>query len=77
MKIKFSMTGYNFSNIGWNCAIKLVYRSNGSFNMTPPGIPQAFDTFPVPGRREFDDQSLPGGGEFELHPRFYVKSLAW
>ena len=43
----------------------------------PPGIPRAFDTFPVPGRREFDDQSLPGGGEFELLPRFYVKSLAW
>ena len=21
--------------------------------------------------------SLPGGGEFELHPRFHVKSLAW
>ena len=43
----------------------------------PPGIPRAFDTFAVPGRREFDDQSLPGGGEFELHPRFHVKSLAW
>ena len=43
----------------------------------PPGIPQAFDTFAVPGRREFDHQSLPGGGEFELHPRIHVKSLAW
>ena len=43
----------------------------------PPGIPRAFDTFAVPGRREFDHQSLPGGGEFELHPRFHVKSLAW
>ena len=27
----------------------------------PQGIPQAFDTFGVPGRREFDHQSLPGG----------------
>ena len=54
---------------------------------TPPGIPRAFDTFAVSGRREFDYQSLPGGGEFdphafrggefELHPRFHVKSLAW
>ena len=43
----------------------------------PPGIPWTFDTFAVPGRREFDHQSLPGGGEFELHPRFHVKSLAW
>ena len=43
----------------------------------PRGIPQAFDTFAVLGRREFDYQSLPGGGEFELHPRFHVKSLAW
>ena len=43
----------------------------------PPGIPRAFDTFAVPGRREFDYQSLPGGGEFELHLRFQVKSLAW
>ena len=33
----------------------------------PPGIPQAFDTFTVPGRREFDYQSLPGGGEFDPH----------
>ena len=33
----------------------------------PLGIPQAFDTFAVPGRREFDYQSLPGGGEFDPH----------
>ena len=32
-----------------------------------PGIPQAFDTFAVPLRREFDYQSLSGGGEFDLH----------
>ena len=31
----------------------------------PPGIPRAFDTFAVPGRREFDYQSLLGGGEFD------------
>ena len=31
----------------------------------PQGIPRAFDTFAVPGRREFDYQSL------------QVKSLAW
>ena len=30
-----------------------------------PGIPPAFDIFAVPGRREFDYQSLPGDGEFE------------
>ena len=38
--------------------------------MPPPGIPRAFDTFDtfaVPGRREFDYQSLPGGGEFDPH----------
>ena len=28
----------------------LMYRSNRSFNMPPPGIPRAFDTFAVPGR---------------------------
>ena len=33
----------------------------------PPGIPRAFDTFAVPGRRKFDYQSLPGGGEFDPH----------
>ena len=32
-----------------------------------PGIPRAFDTFAGPGRREFDYQSLPGGGEFDPH----------
>ena len=49
-----------------------------------PGIPRAFDTFAVLGRREFDYHSLPGvgkfyphakGGEFESYPRFHVKSL--
>ena len=44
---------------------------------SPPGIARAFDTLAVPGRRKFDYQSLPGGGEFELHPRFHVKSLVW
>ena len=33
----------------------------------PPGIPRAFDTFAVPGRGEFDYQSLPWGGEFDPH----------
>ena len=62
-----------------DCGPQIMYRSNRSFNMppSPRGIPRAFDTFAVPGRREFDYQSLPGGGEFELHPRFHVKSLAW
>ena len=32
-----------------------------------PGIPRAFDTFAFPGRREFDYQSLSGGGEFDPH----------
>ena len=55
-----------------------MYRSNRSFNIPPsPGIPWAFDTFAIPGRREFDYQSLQGDGEFELHPRLHVKSLAW
>ena len=31
----------------------------------PPGISRASDTFAVPGRREFDYQSLPG--EFGPH----------
>ena len=33
----------------------------------PRGIPRAFDTFAIPGRREFDYQSFPGGGEFDPH----------
>ena len=48
-----------------------MYRSNRSFHIPPPGhtpgTPWAFDTFAVPGRREFDYQSLPGGGEFDPH----------
>ena len=39
-----------------------------------PGISRAFDVFAVPGRREFDYQSLPGDGEFEPYPRFHVES---
>ena len=42
---------------------RIMYRSNRSFNMPPPpGIPRAFDTFAVPGRREFDYQSSRGWG---------------
>ena len=47
-----------------------MYRSNRSFNIPtppPPGIPRAFDTFAVPGRRECDYQSPPGGGEIDPH----------
>ena len=33
----------------------------------PPRIPRAFDTFAIPGRREFDYQSFPGYGEFDPH----------
>ena len=33
-------------------------------SISPPGIPRAFDTLVVPVRREFDNQSLHGGGEF-------------
>ena len=33
----------------------------------PPGIPRAFDTSAVPGRREFDYQSPLWGGEFDPH----------
>ena len=65
----------------------LIYRSNRSFKTSPPGMPRAFDTFAVQGRREFDYQSFPGdrefdppalggGGKFELHPRVHMKSLA-
>ena len=46
----------------------VMYQLNRSFNSPPPstgGIPWAFDTFAVQGRREFDYQSLQGGGEFE------------
>ena len=46
-----------------------MYRSNRSFDIPPPprGKPRAFDSFDVPGRREFDYQSLPGDGEFDPH----------
>ena len=33
----------------------------------PPGHTPGSYTFAVPGRREFDYQSLPGGGEFDPH----------
>lgn len=34
---------------------------------SPPGIPRAFDTFVLPVGREFDNQSLHGGGDFDPH----------
>ena len=48
-----------------------MYRSNRRLinipPTPPPGIPRAFDSFAIPGRRKFDYQSLPGGGEFDPH----------
>ena len=41
----------------------LYYVSSVEASISTPicGIPQLFDKFAVPGRREFDNQSLPGG----------------
>ena len=47
----------------------VMYRSNRSFNIPPPGIPRAFYTFVVPGRREFHYQSLPRCGKFDPHAK--------
>ena len=43
----------------------LMYQSNRSLNIPPPGIPRAFDVFSCPRGREFDELSFPGGGEFD------------
>ena len=67
-----------------NHCYDLMYRSNWSFNMPhPPGIWQLC----CPGEEGiWLSESSRGwgiwspcfrGGEFELHPRFHVKSLAW
>jgi len=43
-----------------------MYQSNRSLNIPPhPGIPRAVDVFSCPEGREFDELSLPGGGEFD------------
>ena len=51
--------------------IQVMYRQIEASTSPPPlsplGIPRAFDTFAIPGRTEFDYQSLPGGGEFDPH----------
>ena len=54
----------------------VMYRSNRNFNISPPPLTGIWHLC-HPGRREFDYQSPPGGGEFELHPQFHVKSVAW
>ena len=50
-----------------------MYLSNQSFNIH---LPREFDYQSLPGGGEFDPHAL-GVGEFELHPRFHVKFLAW
>ena len=55
-----------------------MYRSNRSFNIPlPPGLSRAFDTFAVVGGGNLILRVFQGGGEFELHPRFHMKSPAW
>ena len=63
-----------------------MYRSNWSFNMPPGQTPGIWHLY-RPGEegiwlsessREWGIWSpCVGGGEFELHPRFHVKTLAW
>ena len=65
--------------------LQLFYVSVKSKLQHPPP-PPAYPGIP-PGRREFDHQSLPGGGEFDPHAlcvgnlnctlEFQVKSLVW
>ena len=33
----------------------------------PPGMPRAYDSFSLPGGREFDELNLPGDGAFDHH----------
>ena len=52
----------------YQCLKNVSVKSTLQHSPTPghtPGIPRAFDTFAVPGRRELDYQSRPGGGEFD------------
>ena len=44
---------------------------------TPHSRPYRGHLTSLPSRDSLDSQSLSGCGEFELHPRFHVKSLAW
>ena len=60
---------------------KLMYQSNQSSNM-PPGHTPGIWHLCRPGEEEiWLSESIWSpcvrGGEFELHPRFHVKSLAW
>ena len=55
-----------------------MYRSNRSFNMPPPrSYPGHLAPLPPRGGGNLIFRVFQGGGEFELHPRFHVKSLAW
>ena len=64
-----------------------MYRSNQSFNMPPRAYPGHLTPLPSRGGgnliiKVFQGvgnliQGFGGGTEFELHPRFHVKSLAW
>ena len=51
----------NINFVVYNVSVK------SKLQHAPPGKPWAFDTFAVPGRREFDYQRLPRGGEFDPH----------
>ena len=64
----------------------LTYRSNRSFNMPPGHTPGIWHLCRSGEERIWLSESSRGwriwspcfrGGEFELHPRFHVKSLAW
>ena len=56
---------------GNNKLMLIMYQSNRSLNIPPPGIPRAIDVFFCPGGREFDELNLPGGGEFDHYKHSY------
>ena len=62
----------------WDFEQLCISQIETSTSLPPPGEHTPGMWHPHrPGRREFDYQSPPGGGEFELHAQFHVKSLAW
>ena len=76
----------DFNAVGWRVLEVIMYRSNRSFNMPPQAYPGHLTPLPSRGGGNLIIRVFQGwgiwspcfrGGEFEPHPRFHVKSLAW
>ena len=60
------LISFRFLCVTMKTIYSIMYQSNRSFNISPPGIPRAFDVFSCPGGGNLINLIFPGAGIWSL-----------